>query len=136
MHKYELIFIVRPDATEEEVEKLISQMEGVVGHAGGKMEKVDRLGRRKLAYRVERQREGHYVLFVLEGLGETIHELERRLRVTDAVIKYMTVRVDEDLKRAAKAREQRAKRQAKQPRPKAAAAPPQPAAAPEAAPAQ
>ena len=136
MHKYELIFIVRPDTTEEEVEKLISQMEGVVSHAGGKMEKVDRLGRRKLAYRVERQREGHYVLFVLEGLGETIHELERRLRVTDAVIKYMTVRVDEDLKRAAKAREQRAKRQAKQPRPKAAAAPPQPAAAPEAAPAQ
>jgi len=117
MRKYEVIFIVRPDVADEEVDKLIAQMEGVVAGAGGKMEKVEKIGRRRLAYRVERQREGFYVLFVLEGGGETVKEFERRLRVTDNVIKFLTVRTDEELKRAEKLKAIRAK-QAKKPRPK------------------
>ena len=134
MRKYEVIFIVRPDSTDEDVGKLVTQMEGVVAGAGGKVEKVERMGRRRLAYRVARQREGFYVLFLIEGGGDTIKELERRLKVTDSVIKFLTVRIDEELERAAKHKERRAKQQAKKQRPKPAAPPPpsQPPAAVEA----
>src|SRR5438876_12085158 len=104
MRKYEVIFIVRPDTTEEDVGKLVAQMEGVVAGAGGKVEKVERMGRRRLAYRVARQREGFYVLFLIEGGGDTIKELERRLKVTDTVIKFLTVRIDEELERAPSSR--------------------------------
>ena len=113
MRKYELIFIIRPDATEEELDKLIAQMEGVVAGAGGKLERVDKMGRRRLAYRVGRYREGFYVLFILEGSGETVKEFERRLRVTDSVIKFLTVRTDEELKRAEKLKALRTKQQAR-----------------------
>ena len=77
------------------------------------------MGRRRLAYRVAGFQDGHYVLFVLEGDGGTIKEFERRLRVTDSVIKYMTVRVDEGLKRYEKQKAIRAKQEARKPRPKA-----------------
>jgi|SRR5213082_2046012 len=123
MHKYETIFIIRPDAVEEEVDKLIAQMEGVVAGAGGKMEKVEKMGRRKLAYRVARYREGLYALFLFEGGGDTVKELERRFKVTDAVIKFLTVRIDEEQKRAEKLKALRVKQQAKKHRPRAAAAP-------------
>jgi small subunit ribosomal protein S6 len=132
MRKYEIIFIVRPDLIEEEMDKFIAQMEALVAGAGGKLEKVEKMGRRRLAYHVGRYREGFYVLFVLEGTGDTVREFERRLRVSDAVVKFLTVRTDEELKRAEKFRAVRAKQQAKKPRPKPAAAPPQPAAEAEA----
>ena len=125
MRKYEIIFVVRPDVNDEEIEKLATQMQGVVAGAGGTIEKVEKMGRRRLAYRVARQREGFYILFVLEGNGDTVKELERRLKVTDSVIKYMTVRVDEELKRAEKYKALRAKQEARRPRSK-----PAPAAAP------
>ena len=118
MRKYELIFIVRQDVPEEELGKLITQMEGVVTGQGGKIEKVEKMGKRRLAYRVERQREGFYVLFVIEGSGETVKEFERRLKVNDAVIKYLSVRVDEELKRAEKAKAWRAKQATRKPRPR------------------
>jgi small subunit ribosomal protein S6 len=135
MRKYEIIFLVRPDVAEEELDKLIAQMDGVVTSTGGKVEKVDKLGRRRLAYRVAGHREGHYVLFLLEALGDTVREFERRLKVTDSVIKYLTVRVDEDLKRAEKYKAWRAKQEARRPRSKGApaAAPPAPPAAAETA---
>ncbi|HEV3275838.1 MAG TPA: 30S ribosomal protein S6 [Terriglobia bacterium] len=120
MRKYELIFIVRPDVPEEELVKLITQMEGVVTGHGGKIEKVERMGKRRLAYRVERQREGFYVLFVIEGGGDTVKEFERRLKVNDAVIKYLSVRVDEELKRAEKAKAWRAEQASRKPRPRPA----------------
>src|SRR5487761_582991 len=123
MRKYEVIFIVRPDLADEEIEKLIAHMATFATEAGGKIEKVEKLGRRRLAYRVERQREGFYVLFILEGSGDTVKELERRLKVTDTVIKFMTVRVDEELKRAAKMKVIREKRAARRPAPKPAAPP-------------
>ncbi|MGD0695199.1 MAG: 30S ribosomal protein S6 [Terriglobia bacterium] len=125
MRKYEVIFIVRPDVEEEDLNKLITQMEGVVAGAGGKIEKTEKMGRRRLAYRVGRHQEGFYVLFVLEGTGDTVKELERRLGVTDAVIKFLAVRIDEEQKRAEKLKAQRAIREAKRPKPKPAApAPP------------
>lgn len=134
MRKYEIIFLVRPDVAEEEVDKLITQMEGVVTGTGGKVEKVDKMGRRRLAYRVAGHREGHYVLFLLEALGDTVKEFERRLKVTDAVIKFLTVRVDEDLKRAEKYKAMRTKQEARRPRSKGAPAPsPAPQAAAETA---
>lgn len=118
MRKYELIFIVRTDFPEEELGKLITQMEGVVASHGGKVEKVEKMGRRRLAYRVQRQREGMYILFVVEGGGETVKEFERRLKVNDAVLKYLSVRVDEELKRAEKAKAWRAEQAARKPRPR------------------
>ena len=121
MRKYELIFIVRTDLPEEDLGKLITLMEGVVTSHGGKIEKVEKMGRRRLAYRVERQREGVYILFVVEGTGDTVKEFERRLRVNDAVIKYLSVRVDEELKRAEKAKAWRAQQAARKPRPRPAA---------------
>jgi small subunit ribosomal protein S6 len=129
MRNYEIVFIVRPDVTEEDVDKLIAQMEGVVAGAGGKLEKVEKIGRRRLAYRVQKQREGLYVLFRLQGSGDTVKEFERRLKVIDTVIKYMTVRIDEDLERIEKFKALRAKQESKRRRSKPAAAPaPQPAA--------
>ena len=129
MRNYEIIFIVRPDVTEEDVDKLIAQMEGVVAGAGGKLEKVEKLGRRRLAFRVQKQREGIYVLFRLQGSGDTVKEFERRLKVIDTVIKYLTVRIDEDLERAEKFKALRSKQESKKRRPKPPAAPaPQPIA--------
>ena len=127
MRKYEIIFIIRPDATEEDIAKLITQFEGVATGAGGKIERVEKMGRRRLAYRVKRQREGFYVLFVLEGSGDTVHELERRFKVTDTVIKFLTVRTDEELKRTERLKAIRAKQEARRgkSRPKPAGPPPQ-----------
>jgi small subunit ribosomal protein S6 len=129
MRKYEIIFVVKPDIPEEELDKLITQMEGVVTGTGGKLEKTEKMGRRRLAYRIGGHREGFYVLFSLEGKGDTVKEFERRLKVTDSVIKFLTVRVDEELKRAEKFKVLRAKQEARRPRSKPAAAPAAPAAA-------
>lgn len=104
MAKYELIFITRPDIPEEEVDKLITQVEAAVAGTNGKTEKVEKMGRRRLAYRVHRQREGFYVLYTFEGTGDTVREFERRLKVSEHVIKFQTVRIDERLKRTAPAK--------------------------------
>jgi small subunit ribosomal protein S6 len=101
MAKYEMMFIARTDVPEEEIDKLTAQMDTVVSGAGGKTEKIDKMGRRRLAYRVKKQREGLYILFTFEGNGDTVREFERRLKVTDSVIKYLAVRVDERVKAAA-----------------------------------
>ncbi len=131
MRNYEMIFIVRPDVSDDDVQKLITQMEGVVASAGGKVEKVEKMGRRRLAYRVEKQREGFYVLFYVTGTGDTVKEFERRLKVTDAVIKNLTICTDDDLQRAAKFKTLRTKQEAKRRRSK-----PAPASAPPPAPAE
>ena len=132
MPNYEIMFIVRPDVADEDTDKLIAQMEGVVAGAGGKVEKVEKMGRRRLAYRVHRQREGFYVLFKLQGNGDTVKEFERRLKVTDTVIKYMAIRMDEALKRAEKFQALRAQQESKRRRSKPAPAPPPPQAPAEA----
>ncbi len=103
---YDLIFITRPDTPEEEISKLVATLEQAATAAterGGKVEKVEKWGTRKLAYRVHKHREGFYVYLVLRATqGEMIKELERRLKVSDPVIKYLTVRLDEELKRQQK----------------------------------
>ena len=99
---YELMFIVRPDMTEEDQDKLVANLEGQVGTAGGTVKSVERMGKRRLAYLVRKFQDGIYVLMVLEGDGAMVKEVERRLRVTEPVIKFITVRVDAEQKRLAK----------------------------------
>ena len=96
---YELMFIVRPDMVEEEQDKLISTLETAVTSSGGNVKSVEKMGKRRLAYMVRRFHDGIYVLLTVEGGGGLIHELERRLRVTEPVIKFITVRIDEEQKR-------------------------------------
>src|SRR5512142_1649373 len=96
---YEVMFIVRPDMSEEEIERVISTLETHVTTAGGAVKSVERMGKRRLAYIVRKFHEGVYVLFTVEGGGEIIREIERRLRVAEPVIKFITVRVDEEQKR-------------------------------------
>ena len=96
---YELMFIVRPDMVEEDQDKLISTLESAVTGSGGQMKNVERMGKRHLAYSVRKFRDGIYILLTVEGSGGLIHELERRLRVTEPVIKFLTVRIDEEQKR-------------------------------------
>ena len=96
---YELMFIVRPDMAEEDQDKLISTLESAVTSSGGQVKNVEKMGKRRLAYTVRRFHEGIYVLLTVEGSGGLIHELERRLRVTEPVIKFLTVRIDEEQKR-------------------------------------
>jgi len=99
---YELMFIVRPDMPEEEQDKLISNLETQVGNAGGTVKSVERMGKRRLGYIVRKFQDGIYMLMLLEGEGGMVKEVERRLRVTEPVIKFLTVRVDEQQKRLAK----------------------------------
>jgi small subunit ribosomal protein S6 len=114
---YELMFIVRPDMVDEDLNKLISTLESSVTAAHGTI-KSEIWGKRRLAYTVRRFNDGIFVLLILEGTGGMVHELERRLRVTEPVIKFLTVRTDEELKRLDKIKKLRESRK------KASAAPP------------
>src|SRR6202044_2059075 len=99
---YEVMFIVRPDVVEEEVDKLIAGFSTNVTNGGGVIKNVEKMGRRKLAYLVRKFNDGSYVLLTIEAGGPVVLELERRLRVTEQVIKFITVRMDEEEKRLAK----------------------------------
>ena len=112
---YEVIFIVDPDTQEEEMTKLTQNLSGIVTDQGGTITRNEVLGRRQLAYRIGRKNEGVYVLFEVEGTGSEIAELERRMRVNDAIMRYMTVRVDEDRQRAEKLKARRQRKAAKRP---------------------
>ncbi len=107
MRTYELMFITSPNTTDEDINKLTTQIEHAVTDRGGTIAKIEPWGRRKLAYKIEKFEEGIYTLIHIEGTGQEIAEVERRLRVTDFVIRYMSVRTDEDLKRAAKMKAKR-----------------------------
>ena len=96
---YELMFIVRPDMTDEDLDKLISTLQSAVPASQGTVKSVEKMGKRRLAYTVRKFNDGVYVLMVVEGGGAAVHELERRLRVTEQVIKFITVRTDEEQKR-------------------------------------
>ena len=107
MRTYEIAFIAAPNTTDDDLSKLNSQIEQIVTDRGGKITKVDNWGRRKLAYRIEKFDEGNYTFVYVEGTGQEIAEVERRLRVTDFVIRHLTVRTDEALKRAVKLKAKR-----------------------------
>jgi small subunit ribosomal protein S6 len=94
--KYELVYVVSPEASDEQVAELHTQVEAIVQRIGGQIEKTDNWGRRKLAYEIGRHKEGTYVLEVINGGGELMKEIDRRLKVTDLVIRHLVVRVDEE----------------------------------------
>jgi small subunit ribosomal protein S6 len=124
MRIYEELFIIRPDATDEQIDPFIEQMKQVVTSAGGTVDKADKWGIRKLAYRVEKRDEGFYVLLQMTCGPEVIKELERRLRVSDLVMKFLTVRIDERLKKIEKRKKEREKRAKRKPAPVAPSAAP------------
>ena len=96
--KYELVYVVSPDATEEQVSDLHTQVDGIVQRMGGQIDKTENWGRRKLAYEIRHNKEGFYVLEVIKGSGDLMKELDRRLKVIDQVVRHMVVRVDEEKK--------------------------------------
>jgi len=110
MRTYEMMFIVAPNAPDDETDRIVSQMEGVVRAAQGELLNVERIGKRKLAYPIGKFEEGNYILFNLKGNGDLVREFERRLKVTDTVIRFVTVRVDEKLKRVEKIKSARSKK--------------------------
>ncbi len=125
---YEVMFIIRPDVDDDEAEKLITSFTSTVTSGGGVVKSVEKLGRRKLAYTVRKFNDGNYVLMTIEASGPVVLELERRLRVTEPVIKFITVRVDEEEKRLAKVKAARGvRRKPAESAPAAADAAPEPA---------
>jgi small subunit ribosomal protein S6 len=110
---YEVMFIVDAAATEDEVARLSDGLRQVIADQGGTVTRHEDMGRRRLAYPIGRSTEGRYVLFEVDGSGREIAELERRMRVNDQVIRYITVRVDEDRRRAEKFKAKRARRASK-----------------------
>jgi small subunit ribosomal protein S6 len=112
---YEVMFIIDSDAADDEVAQLSESFQRIVTDQGGTITKAETMGKRKLAYPIGRKNEGTYVLFEIEGSGREIAELERRMRVSDRIIRYITVRVDEDRRRAEKFQAKRARKAAKRP---------------------
>ncbi|HUQ30570.1 MAG TPA: 30S ribosomal protein S6 [Pyrinomonadaceae bacterium] len=110
---YEVMFIVDPKAADEDITRLNETLLQIITDQGGTVTKQENMGRRQLAYPIGRQTEGHYVLFEIDGSGREIAELERRMRVNDQVIRYITVRVDEDRRRAEKFKAKRARKASK-----------------------
>ena len=94
--QYELVYILPPDTTEQQVTELHGQVEAVVSRMHGQIEKTENWGRKRLAYEIGHNKEGVYVLEVINGSGELMKELDRRLKVMDQVIRHMVVRVDEE----------------------------------------
>jgi small subunit ribosomal protein S6 len=117
MRVYEELFIQRPDTPEEEIDTFIGQVKDLITNGKGTVDKVDKWGIRKLAYRVSKQNEGFYTLIVFSAPSDLVHEVERRMRVTDSVIKFITVRIDEKLKKIEKRKKARSKRAARKPAP-------------------
>ena len=112
---YEIVFIVDPDADDSEVMKLSEAAQKIITDQGGTITKTEMMGRRQLAYEINHKKEGAYVLLEVEGSGAEIAELERRMRVNDRILRYMTIRVDEDRRRAEKFKDRRARKAAKRP---------------------
>ena len=107
VRQYELVYILSPDATEQDVADLHAQVESIIARYQGELAKTENWGRRKLAFRIGKHREGIYVLEVFTGTGELTKELDRRLKVIDSVIRHLCVRVDEELRLAERTRARR-----------------------------
>jgi small subunit ribosomal protein S6 len=107
---YEVMYIVQPETANDDIAKLNEGVQKLIETEGGSVVKMDDIGRRKMAYEIKKKKEGYYVLFEIEGSGKEIAELERRFRVNDAIMRFITVRVDEDRKAAEKVRAKRERR--------------------------
>ena len=117
MRIYEELFVIKPDTPVEEVDAYVNQVTELITNGKGTIEKTDKWGIRKLAYRLDKYTEGIYVLIQFSAPSELVHEVERRMRVTDMVIKFITVRIDEKLKKIAKRKKKRDARAARKPAP-------------------
>ena len=127
MRVYEELFILKPDTVEEEVDGFVEQIQHVITNGKGTIDKTDKWGVRKLAYRVQKYNEGLYVLIQFSSSPDLVKEVERRLRVADSVIKFITVRIDEKQKKIDKRKKARDKRAARRPAPAPMASPAVPA---------
>jgi small subunit ribosomal protein S6 len=107
------MYIVDPDTADEKIGKLNEAVDKLIKKEGGTVVRMDDIGRKRMAYQIQKKQEGYYVLFEIEGSGQEIAELERRMRVNDMILRYITVRVDEDRKAAEKRRAKREARSAK-----------------------
>jgi small subunit ribosomal protein S6 len=105
--QYEVVYILAPTASEQEAADVQAQVDSAAQRFGGTVEKTENWGRRKLAYEIGRHKEGTYVLHVVHGAGDMVREIERRLRVFDFLLRYLVVRVDEDLRNAERSQAQR-----------------------------
>jgi len=123
--QYELVYLVTPDASEQEVTDLHTQIEQIVQRFNATLDKTENWGRRKLAYEIGHHREATYVVETITGTGELMKEIDRRLRVIDQVIRHLVVRVDEELRVAERTRDSRKANQAR--RRVARGLPPEPA---------
>jgi len=94
MPYYESVFIARQDISSSNVEELANQFQQLVEEQGGRITKTEQWGLKNLAYRIRKNRKGHYVLFNLDAPPEAVHELERTMRYNEDIIRYLTVRVD------------------------------------------
>jgi small subunit ribosomal protein S6 len=110
---YEVMYIINPETAADKIEKLNDAVGKLIEKEGGEVVRMDNIGIRNLAYPIQKKNEGHYVLFEVNGSGQEIAELERRMRVNDMILRYITVRVDEDRKKADKVRAKREARQVK-----------------------
>jgi small subunit ribosomal protein S6 len=110
---YEVMYIIDPDTADDKIAKLNDAVGKLVKKEGGTVVRMDDIGRRPLAYSIQKKTEGYYVLFEIDGTGQEIAELERRMRVNDMIMRYLTVRVDEDRKAAEKRKAKREARAAK-----------------------
>jgi small subunit ribosomal protein S6 len=114
VRNYEVVFVAAPTLSSEDLDGFIDHIQTVVESKNGKLVKVDNWGKKPLAYRIKKFREGYYVVLSIEGDGSAITELERRFRVTDYIIRFISIRVDEALKRSEKIKAARQKKGAKQ----------------------
>ncbi len=109
---YEVVFIIDPTVGDDEVMRLSESVQKIITGQGGTITKTEVMGKRQLAYEINHKKDGTYVLLEVEGSGAEIAELERRMRVNDQILRYMTIRVDEDRRRADKLRDRRARKAA------------------------
>jgi small subunit ribosomal protein S6 len=112
---YEVVFIVDPGTADDEVTRLSEGVQKIITTQGGSITKTEMMGKRQLAYEINHKKDGIYVLLEVEGSGAEIAEVERRMRVNDQILRYMTVRVDEMRRRAQKLKDRRARKAAKKP---------------------
>ena len=112
---YEVIFIIDPGADDTEVMRLTEAVQKIITDQGGAITKTEMMGKRQLAYEINHQRDGIYVLLEVDGSGAEIAELERRMRVNDRILRYMTIRVDENRRRADKLKARRARKAERRP---------------------
>ena len=113
MRTYEVMYIVDPETPDDKIEKLNEAVVKLIEKEGGEIVKMELIGMKTMAYNINKREDGYYVLFEINGTGQEIMELERRMRVNDMIMRYITVRVDEDRKKAEKLTAKREARRAK-----------------------